>query len=77
VNCARWDLCGGHRVTGIPTAILDPLLPLVLMKADVPEPLGGHSARQSWRHCSLMSPDLGPVIAPGTLLRPLDCSLRC
>jgi hypothetical protein len=22
VNCARWDLCGGYRVTGIPTAIL-------------------------------------------------------
>jgi len=24
VNCARWDLCGGYQVTGIPTAILDP-----------------------------------------------------
>ena len=22
MNCARWDLCGGHRATGIPTAIL-------------------------------------------------------
>ena len=22
MNCARWDLCGGCRVTGIPTAIL-------------------------------------------------------
>jgi hypothetical protein len=22
VNCARWDLCGGYRVTGIPTVIL-------------------------------------------------------
>jgi hypothetical protein len=22
VNCARWDLCGGCRATGIPTAIL-------------------------------------------------------
>ena len=21
VNCARWDLCGGHPVTGVPTAI--------------------------------------------------------
>jgi hypothetical protein len=27
VNCARWDLCGGHRVTGIPTAILGRLEP--------------------------------------------------
>ena len=24
MNCARWDLCGGYQVTGIPTAILDP-----------------------------------------------------
>ena len=24
MNCARWDLCGGYRVTGIPTANLCP-----------------------------------------------------
>ena len=28
MNCARWDLCGGHRVTGFPTAILGRYLPL-------------------------------------------------
>jgi len=22
VNCARWDLCGGRSVMGVPTAIL-------------------------------------------------------
>ena len=26
MNRARWDLCGGHRVTVVPTAILDPKL---------------------------------------------------
>src|SRR5437870_13763732 len=35
VNCARWDLCGGYRVTGIPTAILDPLRSSDYCEADL------------------------------------------
>jgi len=33
VNCARWDLCGGYRVTGIPTAILDPEQKVALFRS--------------------------------------------
>jgi len=53
VNCARWDLCGGYRVTGIPTAILgrkQPPNPTYFCKWNVETPycsLRGQQAARS------------------------------